>query len=272
MTVWQAIILGVLQGATEFLPVSSSGHIELGKVLLGVDAESDMAFTIALHGATVLSTIVALWPEIWQLLRGVFRFRWNDEMQYLVKIVLSMVPVALVGLLAKDYVESLFNGNLLVVGLSLLVTALLLWLASRGGEGQKESAGSVYSLQRQPSYLAAFVMGVGQAFAVLPGLSRSGTTISLGLCMRADRRGVAQFSFLMVLPPIIGMNILEAMHGFGEMTLGTAPLLAGVLSAFLVGYAACRWMIALVRRGRLGWFALYCAVVGGITVVLTLLR
>lgn len=265
MTIWQAILLGLVQGLTEFLPVSSSGHIELGKALLGVEPSEDLAFTVAVHGATVLSTILALWPEIWGLLKGGVRFQWNNETQYLAKIILSMIPVAVVGLLWHDAIESLFAGNLLLVGCMLLVTALLLCATAfaRPGRATPKSASS------GPSYASALVMGIGQAIAVLPGLSRSGTTISLGLLTGTSRDVAAKFSFLMVLPPIIGMNLLELLKGnFSGGTVGSSALLAGALAAFISGYAACRWMIRLVRRGKLAWFALYCAAAGVLTIIL----
>jgi undecaprenyl-diphosphatase len=260
METWQAILLGLIQGLTEFLPISSSGHLELGRVLLGIDGEQNLTFTVALHGATVLSTIAALWREVWKILRGLFAWRWNWETEYVVKIVISMIPVAIVGFLFKEQLEVLFTGNLLLVGVMLLLTAFLLMLTNRPVKMAR--------IHHQPTYATAFVMGIAQAVAVLPGLSRSGSTIATGILMGLDRPNAARFSFLMVLPPIIGMNLLEILTGdLSTAMYTTLPFWAGVLTAFASGYLACRWMLSLVRRGRLVWFAIYCALVGVIAIV-----
>ena len=265
METWQAIVLGLIQGLTEFLPVSSSGHLELARVFLGVEEGDNLSFVIALHGATVLSTIVALWSEIWQLLRGLFAFRWNWQTEYVAKIVLSMIPVALVGFFLKDYLDRLFTGNLLLVGTMLMLTALLLWLTGRRIQ--------LYRIRHQPTYAIALGMGVAQAVAVLPGLSRSGATIATGILMGLDSPKAAQFSFLMVLPPIIGMNLLDIFDGsFTTNAFQALPFLSGVATAFVTGFIACRWMLALVRRGRLVWFALYCALVGCVAIVAAFLN
>ncbi len=265
MDTWQAIILGLIQGLTEFLPVSSSGHLELARVFLGVEEGGNLSFVIALHGATVLSTIVALGAEIWQLLRGLFAFRWNWQTEYVVKIVVSMIPVALVGFFLKDYLDSLFTGNLLLVGSMLLLTALLLWLTGRRVQ--------LYRIRHQPTYSIALGMGLAQAVAVLPGLSRSGATIATGILMGFDRPKAARFSFLMVLPPIIGMNLLDILDGsFSADSFHALPFWSGVITAFVTGFLACRWMLSLVRRGRLVWFALYCALVGGVAIVAAFLN
>lgn len=258
MSIWEAILLGIVQGLTEFLPISSSGHLELAKALLGVEAVDDMTFTIVVHGATVLSTIVVLWREILKLLVGFFRFEWNAETKYVVKLFLSMIPIAIVGFLFRNELEVLFNGNILLVGSMLLVTSLLLFFASRvpmckGG--------------KQPSYLSVFIMGLGQAVAALPGLSRSGTTVSMGILSGTARREAAQFSFLMVLPPIIGMNILDVFDGkFAMSAVPRMALLAGFFAAFISGVLACKAMLSLVQRKGLRGFAVYCLIVGLIAV------
>ncbi len=265
MEIWQAILLGLIQGLTEFLPVSSSGHLELARVLLGIEQGDNLSFVVALHGATVLSTIIALWSEIWQLLRGLLAFRWNWQTEYIAKIVLSVIPVALVGFFFKDYLDTLFTGNLLLVGGMLLLTAFLLWLTGRHIQ--------MYRIRHQPTYAIALGMGVAQAVAVLPGLSRSGATIATGILMGLDRPRAARFSFLMVLPPIIGMNLLEVIGGgLDTAALHGLPFWSGVLTAFVTGFLACRWMLSLVRRGRLVWFALYCAILGAIAVVVAFLN
>lgn len=265
METWQAILLGLIQGLTEFLPISSSGHLELGRVLLGISGDDNLTFTVALHGATVLSTIVALWSEIWQLIRGLFAFRWNWETEYVLKIVISMIPVAIVGFLFKDQLDALFTGNLLLVGAMLLLTAFLLTLTNRPVKMAR--------IRHQPTYSTSLGMGIAQAVAVLPGLSRSGATIATGILMGLDRPNAARFSFLMVLPPIIGMNLLEVLSGdLSSAMLATLPFWAGVLTAFATGYLACRWMLSLVRRGRLIWFALYCALVGAVAIVAAFLN
>lgn len=265
METWQAILLGLIQGLTEFLPISSSGHLELVRVLLGINGEQNLTFTVALHGATVLSTIVALWSEIVQLLKGLFAFRWNWETEYILKIIFSMIPVALVGFFFKDQLEALFTGNILLVGSMLLLTAFLLWLTHRPVKMRK--------IRHQPTYASSLVMGIAQAVAVLPGLSRSGSTIATGILMGLDRPNAARFSFLMVLPPIIGMNLLALLSGDISTTmLTTLPFWAGVLTAFATGYLACRWMLSIVRKSKLHWFALYCALVGCVAIMLAFLN
>ncbi len=251
MSVWEAILLGIIQGLAEFLPVSSSGHLELANVLFGIEGESNLQFIMAVHAATVMSTIVVFWKEIARLLRGLFQFRMNDETVFLFNILISMVPVGIVGLFFKDSVESLFTGNLLLVGAMLLVTALLLVFSNFA----KVHVGKV-------TPKSAFIIGIAQALAVLPGLSRSGATISTGLMLGIRREEVSKFSFLMVLIPVIGMNLLELLKGGDGATLGSGVLIAGFMSAFLTGTFACRAMIRLVNKGKLLWFAVYCAVVG----------
>ena len=254
----QALLLGLVQGLTEFLPVSSSGHLAIGKALLGVEPSEDLIFEVTVHAATVLATIVVFRKQIWQLLCGLFKFKYNDETDYIAKICLSMIPVLIVGVFFKDSVEAAF-GSLLVVGIALLVTALLLvlsdYLSSRV-KGVKDYRNGI-------SFWQAFVVGIGQALAVIPGLSRSGTTISTGLICGVKRESMAQFSFLMVLVPILGEMFLDVVGGdFAASSVGVLPLLLGFAAAFVSGLFACKVMIALVRKAKLKWFGLYCAVVG----------
>ncbi len=262
---FQALLLGLVQGLTEFLPVSSSGHLMIGRALLGIDAPEDLVFEVAVHAATVLATIVVFRRQIGRLLAGLFKFRYNDETDYILKICVSMIPVFVVGVFFKDYVEDLFS-SLLVVGICLLVTAALLFFSDRpalrapapDGEGPR---GGI-------SFLQALIIGLGQALAVLPGLSRSGTTISTGLLCGVRRADVAQFSFLMVLVPILGEAFLDVVGGdFGTSAVGLFPLLCGFAAAFVSGLFACRAMIALVKRASLKWFALYCALAGILTLI-----
>ena len=256
---WQAILLGLVQGLTEFLPVSSSGHLMIFKELLGVDGEGFLDFTVTVHLATVLSTILVFWAAIRQLLKGLFQFRYNDETDYIAKICVSMIPVFVVGMFFKDQVEAAFS-SLSVVGVCLLVTALLLilsdYLSGRVRAAVKESRNGI-------SFWQALVVGVGQACAVLPGLSRSGTTISSGLLCGVKRENMAQFSFLMVLVPILGETFLDLVGGeMAASSTGALPLLIGFVAAFVSGLFACKVMIALVRKAQLKWFGLYCALAG----------
>lgn len=254
----QAIILGLVQGLTEFLPVSSSGHLAIGREILGVEAAEDLVFEVVVHAATVLATIVVFRKEIWRLLKGLFKFKDNDETDYILKICVSMIPVFVVGIFFKDYVEGLFS-TLLVVGVALLVTAVLLAFSDWFSGRQKAAAEHRNGI----SYGQAFIVGLGQALAVIPGLSRSGTTISTGLLCGVKRENMAQFSFLMVLVPILGEAFLDVVGGdFASSSVGTLPLLLGFAAAFISGLFACKVMIALVRKAKLKWFALYCAVVG----------
>ena len=280
---FEAIILGLVQGLTEFLPVSSSGHLIIGKELLGVEAADDLVFEVLVHAATVLSTIVVFRKQLWSLIRGLFRFRYNDQTDYVLKICVSMIPVFIVGVFFKDFVEGLFQ-SVFVVGIALMCTAVLLFLSDmasgslfrKGGRSagtgvsSAESgggAGHVSLSERKGyrngiSYWQAFVVGLGQALAVVPGLSRSGTTISTGLLCGVRRDVMAQFSFLMVMIPILGESFLQLVGG--EMTaspIAPLSLLLGFLAAFVSGLFACRVMIALVKKARLSWFAVYCAIV-----------
>ena len=259
----QALLLGLVQGLTEFLPVSSSGHLAIGRALLGVEESGDLVFEVAVHAATVLATIVVFRKEIWKLLCGLFKFKYNDETDYIAKICVSMIPVLVVGVFLKDAVESAFS-SMLVVGLALVVTAMLLtfsdWKAKRSLAAAQDDA----KLPRNGiSWWQALVVGVGQAFAVIPGLSRSGTTISTGLLCGVKRSAMAQFSFLMVLVPILGEAFLDIVGGdMASSSIGLGPLAIGFLAAFASGLFACKLMIALVRKAQLKWFGLYCALVG----------
>ena len=260
MNWWQSIILGLIQGLTEFLPVSSSGHLAIGREILGVEASEDLVFEVMVHAATVLATIIVFRKQIWKLLCGLFKFKYNDETDYILKICVSMIPVFIVGVFFKDYVESLF-GSLLVVGIALIVTAVLLYFSDKASGLRKGAKAS--AARNGISYGQALTVGLGQAFAVVPGLSRSGTTISTGLLCGMKREDVAQFSFLMVLVPILGEAFLDIVGGdIASSSISALPLILGFISAFLSGLFACKVMIALVKRAKLKWFALYCAIVG----------
>lgn len=275
----QALLLGLVQGLTEFLPVSSSGHLMIVRELLGVDSEGFLDFTVTVHLATVLSTIIVFWKPICKLLAGLFKFKYNDETDYIFKLVVSMVPVALVGFLFKDKVESLFGDSLTTVAVCLIITAVLLFLSDVFGNGSVrkriskvptaavgEPAEPIAGARNGINFWQAFVVGIGQALAVAPGLSRSGTTIATGLLCGVKRSVMAQFSFLMVLVPILGeqfLDIMKAVSGEASIGGGLGPLClaVGFVSAFLAGLFACKAMVALVRKAKLGWFALYCAIV-----------
>ncbi len=259
MTWIEALILGLIQGLTEFLPVSSSGHLEIGKVLLNVEVKEDLTFTVLVHFATVLSTITVFFGELKELTRGLFAFRWNAETKYVSRILLSMIPVLIVGILFKDEVESLFSGNLKLVGGALLVTAALLISTQLVKAGTKKIP-----------FLDALLMGIAQAIAVIPGISRAGATISTGLLLKNDRSEVARFSFLMVLLPIIGaalLDILSLSSSNSEPAISAGSLIIGFIAAYISGYLACTWMIRLVKKGNLYWFAIYCSVVGVIAII-----
>ena len=263
----EALLLGILQGLTEFLPVSSSGHLTIGQELLNLNtsAADNLLFTVTVHAATVLSTIVILWKEIENLFKGTFfSMKWNPEKEYVSKILLSIIPVMIVGLFFKDQVEAIFGSGLLIVGCCLLLTATLLTFAYSAKPRKKETI----------SYRDAFIIGLGQALAVLPGLSRSGTTIATGLILGNKKESIAQFSFLMVLIPILGETFLNVIDMIKEPALlggiGVMPLLTGFLGAFLSGCLACKFMINLVKKGKLIYFAIYCAIIGVITIIFAL--
>ena len=263
----QALILGIVQGLTEFLPVSSSGHLEIGHALLGTSGEENLTFAIIVHAATVCSTLAVLWKEVSQLFKGTFTtLQWNTEKDYVAKILVSMIPVFVVGMFFKDQVESFFGNGLLLVGVCLLITAALLAL-SEWLQKKRQKAG------HEVTYRDAFIIGVAQACAVLPGLSRSGTTIATGLLCGVKKESVAQFSFLMVLIPILGeafLDLLKLLKGELVSDLGVVPAVVGFVAAFVTGCFACRFMIEIVRRQRLVWFALYCAIVGSVAIIATL--
>lgn len=267
MNWFEALVLGLVQGLTEFLPVSSSGHLTIGQELLDLDtsASENLMFDIVVHAATVLSTIVILWHEISQLFIGTFTTtKWNAEKEYVAKICVSMIPVFIVGMFFKDEVEAIFGSGLLLVGICLCVTALLLAFAYYAKPRQKEDI----------SYLDAFIIGLGQAIAVLPGLSRSGTTIATGLILGNKKEKVAQFSFIMVLIPVLGQALLSCKDIIEEPALvsniGLLPLIVGFLAAFAAGAFACRFMIELVKRGKLIYFAIYCLLAGAASIIYSL--
>ncbi|MCX6226030.1 MAG: undecaprenyl-diphosphate phosphatase [Bacteroidia bacterium] len=264
----QALLLGLVQGFTEFLPVSSSGHLELGKALLGIEGESNITFTVVVHGATVLATLVVFWKEIRRLLMGTFEFRLNDETQYILKLIVSMIPVLLVGIFLESWVESFFTGNILFVGFMLLITASLLALTHFV---------KIRNSDKPITYRSAFIIGVVQAIATLPGISRSGSTIAAGMLLGIDKKLIAQFSFLMVLVPVIGANLMEIMksQATSSATASATPMLPlaiGFIAAFFAGLIACTWMINLVKKGKLIWFAVYCLVIGLIAIGIGLFR
>lgn len=261
----QALVLGLLQGLTEYLPVSSSGHLTIGSYLFGLNGEDNLAFTVVVHVATVLSTLVVLWKEIDWILKGLFKFRMNDETKYFINILISMIPVGIVGVFFKDQVEEVFGSGLLIVGCMLLVTAALLVFSYYARPRQRENI----------SPLHAFIIGLAQAVAVLPGLSRSGSTIATGLLLGNKKEKLAQFSFLMVIPPILGEALLDVVKGLkGEEAFGgidALPLIVGFVAAFVSGCVACKWMINIVKKGKLVWFGVYCAIAGVATIVFSFL-
>lgn len=264
MSWWEALILGIVQGLTEFLPVSSSGHLEIGQALLGTAGEENLTFAVIVHAATVLSTLVVLWHEVAQLFKGTFTTtKWNQEKDYVAKILVSMIPVFIVGMFFKDQVEAFFGDGLLLVGICLIITALLLWLSEFLGKRINRQGHEV-------TYRDAIIIGCAQAIAVLPGLSRSGTTIATGLLCGVKKESVAQFSFLMVLIPILGeafLDLLDLLQGEMNITIGWLPLFVGFLAAFVTGCLACRFMISIVRKQKLIYFAIYCLAVGTFAIV-----
>lgn len=263
---FEALILGVLQGLTEYLPVSSSGHLAIGSALFGIQGEDNLTFTIAVHVATVLSTLVILWKEIGWIFRGLFKFEMNAETKYVINILVSMIPIGIVGVFFKDYVEEIFGSGLLIVGCMLLLTALLLAFSYYAKPRLKENI----------SMKDAFIIGLAQACAVMPGLSRSGTTIATGLLLGDNKAKLAQFSFLMVIPPILGEALLDGMKFVKGAAAGTSDisvlsLIVGFLAAFISGCVACKWMINIVKKGKLIYFAIYCAIAGAVTIACTLM-
>ncbi len=262
---FQALVLGLLQGLTEYLPVSSSGHLAIGSAIFGINGEDNLTFTILVHVATVLSTLVILWKEIDWILKGLFKFKMNEETKYFINIVISMIPVGIVGVFFKDTVEKIFGSGLLIVGCMLIVTAILLTFSYFAKPRQRENISPWH----------AFVIGLSQALAVLPGLSRSGTTIATGLLLGNKKEKMAQFSFLMVIPPILGEALLDVLKAVkGEEAFGgidALPLVVGFVAAFVSGCLACKWMINIVKKGKLVYFGIYCAIAGAVTIVCSLL-
>ena len=260
----QALILGLIQGLTEYLPVSSSGHLAIGSYLFGINGEDNLAFTIVVHVATVLSTFVILWSEIDWIFRGLFKFKMNDETKYFLNIVVSMIPIGIVGVFFKDTVEEIFGSGLLIVGCMLLLTASLLTFSYFAKPRVKENI----------SWKDALIIGLAQACAVMPGLSRSGSTIATGLMLGNKKEKMAQFSFLMVIPPILGEALLDVIkmakghNPFGDVS--TIALAVGFVAAFVSGCLACKWMINIVKKGKLIYFGIYCAIAGAVTIICSL--
>lgn len=262
MTWLEALVLGIIQGLTEFLPVSSSGHLEIGNVLLGVESNDHLLFTVIVHAATALSTIVVFKDEITQLLVDLLKFKWNESWSFTIKILISMIPVAVVGLLFEDQVEAMFAGNMLLVGFALIFTSVLLFFTYF----KRHTIGDV-------TYGNAMIIGLAQAVAIFPGVSRSGSTIATALLLGVDKVKATRFSFLMVLIPILGISLLkvkdyvEAPAAAGDISV--LALIVGFIAAFVSGFVACKWMISLVRKGKLTYFAIYCFIVGTIAILST---
>ncbi|MFD0964502.1 undecaprenyl-diphosphate phosphatase [Pseudofulvibacter geojedonensis] len=264
MEIIKAIILGIIQGLTEFLPVSSSGHLELGKAILGDESvgEESLIFTVVLHFATALSTIVIFRKDILEIIKGLFQFKWNEETQFSLKIVLSMIPAVFVGLFFEDQLEQLFGGSILFVGAMLLITGLLLFLADKAKNTTKNVSNQ-----------NAVIIGISQAIAMLPGISRSGATIATSVLLGVDKAKAARFSFLMVIPLIFGKIAKDVLSGDLAVHSSQAiPLTAGFIAAFISGLFACTWMISLVKKSKLSYFAIYCFIVGIIAIILTLVN
>lgn len=259
MTWIEALILGLVQGLTEFLPVSSSGHLELGTVLLQVQSTENLLFAVVVHCATALSTIVVFRQDIWELIVGLLKFKWNESWSFAIKILISMVPVGIIGVFFEDQISALFTGNLLLVGSMLLVTSSLLFFTyfKKTGSGQ------------EVTMLQSVIIGLAQAVAIMPGISRSGSTIATALLLGVDKTKATRFSFLMVLIPILGASFLKLLDYLEQPAAeeGTSMvLLVGFVSAFLSGYVACKWMVNIVKKGKLTYFAIYCLVIGLIAI------
>ena len=259
MSWFEALILGIIQGLSEFLPISSSGHLEIGSVLLNTESSDNLLFAIVVHLATALATIVVFKADIAVIIKDLLKFQWNDSTRFVIKIGISMIPVFLVGILFKDQIESLFIGNLTLVGLMLLITGGLLLFAHYKKDGNQSV-----------KYVSAFIIGCSQAFAVLPGISRSGSTIATALILGVERSKAARFSFLMVLVPILGASILQVLDYTEDPSaheIGFTSLVVGFLAAFISGFIACKWMLRIVKKGRLTYFAVYCFIVGIIAII-----
>jgi undecaprenyl-diphosphatase len=255
----EALILGLIQGLTEFLPISSSGHLALADAFLGVKPAESLYFTIVVHGATVLSILFVFWQEISQLTKGVFQFGMNDEMKYAGKIVVSMIPVIVLGIFFQDFIENMFAGNLVALGIQFLITALLLGLAH-----------FIRSRERNISYLDSFIIGIAQAIAVVPAISRSGATIATALLLGDKKEEAVKFSFLMVIFPVIGANLMEMLKaGTVAESISILSIIIGFFTAFISGYFACKWMILLVKKSKLIWFAIYCTIIGILSILLS---
>lgn len=264
MDIIDAIILGIIQGLTEFLPVSSSGHLELGKAILGDNSvpEESLLFTVVLHFATALSTIVVFRKDILDLIKGALKFKWNDDLQFISKITMSMIPAVLVGLFFEEQLESLFGGSILLVGCMLIITAILLYLADKAKDTNKKV-----------TFLDAIIIGISQAIAMLPGISRSGATISTSVLLGNDKTKAARFSFLMVVPLILGKIAKDILSGDLTYDSGNFTSLSiGFIAAFIAGLFACTWMISLVKKSKLTYFAIYCVIVGLIAITFSLLN
>ncbi len=260
----ESVILGIVQGLTEFLPVSSSGHLELVKAVLGSDeiGKESMMTTVVLHFATALSTIVVFRKDVAQIFSGLFKFKNNDEFSYSLKIVVSMIPAAIVGVFFDDILEAFFEGRVGLVGLMLLVTGALLFLADRAKLTNKDV-----------SFKHAIIIGISQAIAILPGISRSGATIGTSVLLGIDREKAARFSFLMVVPLILGKIAKDILDGaFTEGNVQFLTLGVGFVAAFLTGLAACTWMIAIVKKSKLTYFSYYCFAVGSIALIWVLIH
>ncbi len=266
MDTLQAFLLGLIQGLTEYLPVSSSGHLTIVSNLFGINGEDNLTFTVAVHVATVLSTFAIFWKQVVWIFKDLFKFQWNEGTRYAACIVVSMIPVGIVGVFFKDYVEEIFGSGLFIVGCMLLLTALLLAFSYYAHPRQKEKIG----------FFDALVIGLAQACAVMPGLSRSGSTIATGLLLGNKKESLAQFSFLMVIPPILGEALLDVMkaskEGFASVAgdISATALIVGFITAFVFGCLACKWMVDIVKKGKLIYFAIYCAIVGLITIACSL--
>jgi len=258
MSIIEAILLGIIQGITEFLPVSSSGHIELGKYLFGIDPGNDLLFSLVLHLATVCSTILVFFKDIKKIILDLLKFEMNDSVRFVGMILISMIPVFLLGIFFKDEVESFFTGNIVLVGSMLLLTGLLLLLSER-----------ISTKEQSLNFKNSFIIGIAQAIAVLPGISRSGATIATGLLQGVDRGLIARFSFLMVIPPILGAGLLDLIDLSSDPSvgIGIVPVVFGFVAAFLTGLFACRWMIAIVKNSKLLYFAIYCFIIGSIAII-----
>ena len=259
---FEALILGIIQGLTEFLPVSSSGHLEIGKAFFGIETTEDMTFTIVVHGATVLSTIIIFRKDILQLFKALFAFKWNDDTKYILKLIISAIPIVIVGLFLEEQAKSLFDQSLILVGSMLIVTALLLSFTYFAKNKKKNLP-----------FLDVIIIGIAQALAVLPGLSRSGATIATGIILGNNKEKTAKFSFLMVLIPIIGINIIDLakLDFSAQNSSSILPLVIGFVAAFIAGLLACKLMLNIVKKSKLIYFAIYCFIVGLITIIFTLL-